>query len=346
MKKHYKTVVVLLLLCAAVPFAPVLRHMHDVSIRQAAVQAEAARVKYVSAKLRTVAIKSDLDGVVQKAYYYPTHSQHKKPLVVMLHTWRATYRSLHAADGPIPPQQVFNLDWNYIQPDFRGSNDHPDACGSDKTVHDIDQAIDFAIKQGNVDTSRIYIVGASGGGYEGLVYFMKSARPIAGYDIWVPVTDLVAFYFQGMSKLYKYDEDILKCTSSKGSELNFTEAARRSPMYMQTPVEKLKHGTFIHLYTGIHDGERNLIVPISHSIRMYNKILKDERVADSRQYVSHKDMAYMLQNFASPYKMSIGKLQGGQNILYIKRTGSLSLTIFDGGHDIDFGQVFHDLNGG
>ena len=221
MKKYIK----LMLLVAAISVGIAggfFLYQHNTAIqKQMAVQKEAERIKFVAAKLKTVKITSSLDGAVQNAYYYRTHSNEKRPLIVMLHTWCGTYKSLHEANSPIPPQQVFTLDWNYIQPDFRGKNDHPDACGSEKTVRDIDQAIDYAVSQGNVDTNKIYIVGASGGAYQGLVYFMKSKKQVAGYELWVPVSDLIAFYYQGMSQRHSYDGDILKCTSSEGDMLNF-----------------------------------------------------------------------------------------------------------------------------
>ena len=112
---------------------------------------------------------------------------------------------------------------------------------------------------------------------------------------------------------------------------------------MQTPLEKLRQRTFLKFYAGVHDGEKDLIVPISHSIRMYNKILKDEGIKDANKYVPRSDMTYMLQNFAAPRQQQLGKLQGGQEIVYRKNTGLVSLVIFDGGHDIDFDQVFADL---
>ena len=61
-------------------------------------------------------------------------------------------------------------------------------------ISDIDAAIDFALENANVDTSRIYVIGMSGGGYATLAIFMKSKHRIKKFSSWVPLVDLIQWY--------------------------------------------------------------------------------------------------------------------------------------------------------
>ena len=114
-----------------------------------------------------VEIKSGIDENVQKAYFYTSKSNKPKPLIVSLHTWSGSYSQ---KDDLAKVCQEKDL--NYIHPDFRGANWTKNACCSELAMNDIDEAITFAIDNSNVDTSKIFVIGVSGGGYATLSTFM------------------------------------------------------------------------------------------------------------------------------------------------------------------------------
>jgi len=110
------------------------------------------------AKVSTVVIQSSLDGKNQLAQYYATRSKTKKPLIISLHSWSGDYKKVDPIHNAIVKE-----DWNYIHPDFRGPNNNPDACLSGLALCDIDDAISYAKKNGNVDPEKVIIFGGSGG---------------------------------------------------------------------------------------------------------------------------------------------------------------------------------------
>jgi hypothetical protein len=136
-----------------------------------------------------VEIKSPVDGRIQKAYYCRSTGDVPAPLVVQLHSWTYDYRQYDSISIWSRDKNV-----NYIHPDFRGANRNFEACCSELALSDMDEAIEFAIEQGNVDTSAIYVLGQSGGGYATLALFMNSRHRIRKFSAWVPISDLTAWY--------------------------------------------------------------------------------------------------------------------------------------------------------
>jgi predicted alpha/beta-fold hydrolase len=132
------------------------------------------------AKFVSVDIISSADGSIQKAWYYRSESNDPQPLIVSLHTWTGDYNQ----EDPLT-KEILLRDWNYIHPDFRGINNKPQACGSDLVIPDIYDAIIYAVKNGNVDTSNVHIIGVSGGGYATLLAFMPGHQ----YQTWLTGTE-------------------------------------------------------------------------------------------------------------------------------------------------------------
>jgi pimeloyl-ACP methyl ester carboxylesterase len=279
-----------------------------------------------------VSIQSTLDKSMQKAYFYKSKSSAPKPLVVSLHTWSGNYEQKDELAALSKTK-----DLNYIHPDFRGVNWTKDACCSDLALGDIDDAIDYAIKNSNVDLSRIYVIGVSGGGYATLAAFMKSKHLIRRFSAWVPISDLPAWYAQSKIMGTKYAENIMDCTSSKDS-LNMDIAKMKSPIYWKTPVEKLNTAEF-QIYAGVYDGIQGS-VPITHSINFYNKVLRDTSPADSSVYVSETEKLNLLE-----YRKALGDFGSiaDRKIFLRKRSGNLGLTIFEGNHEMLTEYAFNEL---
>ena len=279
---------------------------------------------YWSNEFSVVKIISNKDKSLQKAYFYKTSSDKPKPLVVSLHTWSGKY---DIYDGLA--NLCLQKDINYIHPDFRGVNSTIESCCSNLALSDIDDAITYAIKNSNVDTEKIYVIGASGGGYAALSTFMKSNHNINTISAWVPITDLVAWHHESSIRKLKFTNDILKCTNSKNNVLNIENAKDRSPIYWQTPIDKLMH-TKVNIYTGIYDGIQGS-VPITHSINFYNKLLTDLSVKDSTKYVSKIETQRLLKQ-----RKPLGEFGviSGRKVFLNKEFNTVKLVIFDGGHEI------------
>ncbi|MEN8229316.1 MAG: prolyl oligopeptidase family serine peptidase [Bacteroidota bacterium] len=272
---------------------------------------------------KVVEIRSAMDNHIQKAYFYASTAADPAPLIVSLHTWSGDYT------------QNDTLSWlcvdkglNYIHPDFRGRNNTKNACCSDLAINDIDEAIAYAIENANVDTSRIYVVGTSGGGYATLSAFMKSKQRVRKFSAWVPISDLIAWYHESSIRQNKYDEDILGCTESKGSILNLSIARAKSPIYWDTPVSKLDYSE-LNIYTGIYDGIQGS-VPITQSINFYNKLLSDLSVADSSKFVSDHEKLQLLE-----FRRPLGDFgQIGDRAIFLKKEHrNIKLVVFEGNHE-------------
>lgn len=273
---------------------------------------------------KKVNILSSADSQEQKAYFYRTTSTRKMPLIVSLHTWSGNYAQVDAIAGLAEARN-----FNYIHPDFRGANNKPQACCSELALQDIDDAITYAIKNGNVDVSRIYIIGVSGGGYATLSSFMKLKRRVAKYSSWVPVSDLGKWYYEVQSINKRYARDVEKCTSSPAGRLNEQEARNRSPFYWKTPVSKVKK-TQLEIFAGVNDGIQGS-VPITQSIDFYNKLLKDLKVKDSSCYVTGSEIEQLLK-YRKPLVKNL-KI-GDRAVCLVKQYKNIKLTIFMGNHEM------------
>jgi dipeptidyl aminopeptidase/acylaminoacyl peptidase len=276
--------------------------------------------------LKKDSIQSSLDGNVQVFYYGKSTSSERQPLIVGLHSWSNTADS----QKDILAEQTQAKGWNYIFPNFRGVNNHPKACCSEFVLADIDEAIDWALKNMNVDKKRIYVVGHSGGGYATLAMYMKSRHNIRAFSAWVPISDLVAWYGESVERKNRYGPEIIKCTGA-GEVFDAEKAKERSPLFWKTPVKKRKKST-LQIYAGIHDGYTGS-VPISHSINFYNKLLTDAHEKDKARYVSEEDAATMLKTQTFPTQLP-AKTIDNRAVLYQKSSKKITLTIFEGTHEI------------
>ena len=287
--------------------------------------------------LKQDSIKSSLDGTTQ--YFYYSHAEGKKaqPLVVGLHSWSNTAETQKG----LISNEVHAKNWHFIFPNFRGVNNHPKACCSEFVISDIDEAIDWALKNMNVDPKRIYVVGHSGGGYATLSMYMKSRHDIRAFSAWASISDLTAWYTESVERKNKYAAEIIQCTSG-GNTFDAEKAKGRSPLFWTTPIKKRKK-SHLQIYAGIHDGYTGS-VPISHSINFYNKLLTDYKEKDKSKFVSADDASLMLKTQAfSNSNQKTTTLLDDRAILYQKSSKNIQLTIFEGTHEILIKVVLEQL---
>jgi predicted peptidase len=181
-----------------------------------------------------------------------------------------------------------------------------------------------------VDKKKIYIVGNSGGGYATMSMYMKSRHNIASFSAWSSISDLSTWYVESVERKNRYGPEIVKCTGA-GEVFDAEKAKERSPFYWKTPLKKRKKST-LQIYAGIHDGYTGS-VPISHSINFYNKLLTDANEKDKALYVSEADAATMLKTQTFPTQNPAKTIEN-RAILYQKTSKKITLTIFEGTHEI------------
>ncbi|HNX54732.1 MAG TPA: GDSL-type esterase/lipase family protein [Prolixibacteraceae bacterium] len=285
---------------------------------------------------RNVEIPSSTDGKIQKAFIYTSRSQQKKPLIVSLHTWSGDY----SQEDPLA-REILARDWNYIHPDFRGANKTFESMGSNLVVSDIDDAIQFALKNTNADPEDVHIIGVSGGGMATLTAYMNLRYPVKSFSAWAPISDLEAWYWESVGRKQKYAADIINALS-KDSVLNKEEAIRRSPLYQKFPRE-LRKGSRLFIYEGIHDGYTGS-VPITHSINMYNRLLSEikykvfnseeisRKSATDKDMVSDAEIINLLTKRINP-EGDKKKAIFGRSIYLSREFENIQLTVFEGGHE-------------
>jgi len=280
-------------------------------------------------------IPSSMDGEAQTIYYHTSTAKKRMPLLVQLHSWSFPADSLKTLG--LDSIAIAN-GYNYLFPNFRGVNNHPKACCSDYVINDIDEAIDWALQHMNVDKKRIYIVGYSGGGYATLAMYMKSRHKIRAFSAWCPISDLEQWYKESVERKNKYAAEIIQCTSGT-APFDRSKARGRSPFYWKTPVKKSRKST-VQIYAGIHDGHTGP-VPITQSINFYNKLIADYGAKDASLFVAQRDADYMLaqQSFDAPTDLMLG-----DKLIHLQRKYQrISLTIFEGGHDMLSREAFEGL---
>lgn len=275
-----------------------------------------------SNEFQLITINSSEDDHLQRAYVLK--SEEKKPLLISLHTWSGDF----SQTDPLA-KLALKYKWNYIHPDFRGANNSKNSCLSSLVITDIDDAIDYAINNFNVDVKNIYMVGVSGGGYVALGSYLKSRHKIKAFLSWVPISDLSAWYKESLAlSNEKYANDILACTSSEANMLNKQSAINRSPLYWDVPPET---ESSLEIYAGINDGHaQHGSVPISHSLLFFNYLIDKNGFTDKK--ISSSTIINLLTR-NSKIDTNFDEIEG-RGVIYQNKAPKISLTIFDGRHEM------------
>jgi lysophospholipase L1-like esterase/pimeloyl-ACP methyl ester carboxylesterase len=276
-------------------------------------------------EFKQVQIRSSSDSSWQKAWFYRSLRSTPQPLIISLHTWSGNYNQ----EDPLA-KEVLLRDWNYIHPDFRGANNTPNACGSPLVLADLEDAIRFAVKNGTVDTTNVHLIGVSGGGYAALLAYMKLNYPVKSFNAWVPISNLSDWYWESKGRNAKYATDIEQ-VAMKDNKMDWKELDSRSPFMLPFPADKRKNAT-LNIYAGVHDGYTGS-VPISHSILFYNKIAAELYPRDISKQVADSTLMSLVIRQLNPFADTTSRL-GGRKIYLYKKLPELSLTIFEGGHEM------------
>ena len=275
--------------------------------------------------LREVKIVSSFDGTKQPALFFAPPKE-AAPLLVSLHSWSGDYRQ--TATVPLSRWCVAN-DWAFVQPNFRGPNVGPSACASSAAIADVRDAVTFALGQAKVDTSRIYLVGSSGGGHMALMMAARHPDIWSGVSAWVPISDLAAWHAECKQSGRKYAVEMEAiCGGAPGHSSESDQQYRvRSPL---TFLENAKH-VLLDIHAGIHDGHEGS-VPVSHSLRAFN------RVAESKHRISAEDIQQIVITARIPPHLREDipheNAYGAKQPLFRRRSGRTRVTLFKGGHEM------------
>ena len=272
---------------------------------------------------------SKLDGEKQPILYWAPESasQQPTPLFVFLHSWSADYTQ----DNSKWMVECVRRNWIWIHPNFRGINQTPKACGSKFARQDILDAIRFAREKWQVDNTRVYIAGVSGGGHMSLLMAGHHPEEFSAVSAWVGPMDLMEWHrFHVIDgKPDKYAQMIeLSLGGPPGTSAEIDADYRdRSPVYNLSRTDNLP----ISILAGIHDGHSGS-VPVSHSLYAFNEIAK----AHGSAVISEED----IQSLAKDRKLQNPQASDlvedpilGRQIHLQRTSGSSVVTIFEGGHE-------------
>ncbi len=183
--------------------------------------------------LRPIKVKSTLDQSLQPSLIWvpKTAKTTPTPLLVFLHSWSGNYKQ----DNAKWLNEARKRGWIYLHPDFRGVNRQPEACGSRLARQDILDAIDFMIEHYDVDQSRIYLAGTSGGGHMTMLMAGHHPDRFSAASAWVGISELADWYRFHLKdgEPQNYARMILKSLQDKpgaSAEID-AEYRDRSPVY-------------------------------------------------------------------------------------------------------------------
>ena len=287
-------------------------------------------------EVREIKYLSKADNTKQPALFYaPAVRGEPRPLLVGLHSWSSDYKQTMSVPYA---KWCIEKKWNLIHPNFRGPNRRPAATGSEVVVKDILSAVDFAKKNAAVDETRIFLVGASGGGYAALLMAGRAPEVWAGVSAWVPISDLTKWHAETSKRKLKYARDIE--LSLGGKPLPGTKAAEEARKRSAITYLARAKGVALDINAGINDGHSGS-VPISHTLEAFNLLAAEKDRLSVKQISGFTRMAKVPPSLE--YSLPTDKSYGAKRVLFRRHSGTARVTIFQGGHEIIPAAALHWL---
>lgn len=280
-------------------------------------------------ELTEVTIESSLDHTPQPARFWAPDQAHtsETPLLVFLHSWSGDYTQ----DRTDWLQEAVEREWLLILPNFRGRNDHPEACGSALARQDILDSIDWISAEFRVDPSRIYLAGVSGGGHMSLLMAGRHPERFSAVSAWVGISDLAEWYRfhlrDGVPQ--NYARMIAACCGGAPGDSAAVdrEYRERSPIHWLAGVGDLR----LDINAGVTDGKTGS-VPIHQSLRAFNVVAE----AGGHSPIGEDEIEELWRNdrLASPRESDVAEdATYGREIRLRRSAGATRVTLFDGGHE-------------
>ncbi|MEO1995602.1 MAG: prolyl oligopeptidase family serine peptidase, partial [Planctomycetaceae bacterium] len=280
--------------------------------------------------LKSISVTSSLDGSQQPVLLWapPTATTKETPLFVFLHSWSGDYRQNNAKWQ----REAVKRGWIYLHPNFRGRNDHPEACGSKLARQDVIDAMDHVIKQFAVDVRRIYLAGSSGGGHMTMLMAAYHPHRFSAASAWVGISDLRAWYrfhVDDKGKRGRYAQMIFdSCGGPPGASQHIDRQYReRSPRHHLHQVGDLH----LDLNAGVNDGHSGS-VPVWHTLTAFNVVA----AAGKYPTVSDEEIRQLSvdRRLKSPTAADrVPDPTYGRKLQLRRVANRARVTIFDGGHE-------------
>lgn len=265
------------------------------------------------------------DGVKQPAIWFTPTTKGKKPLLVGLHTWSSTFAS--AGGDAVYAKWCIDRGWAFVHPDFRGPNWTPPALGSARAVQDVVEAVAWAKTQTQVDDSRIYLIGVSGGGHMAMLMAGRHPELWAGVSAWCGIVDVAKWHREHVKdgKQDKYAKNI-------EAALGHAPTADDADARHRSPIAHLPNAASVPLDIahGIHDGRKGS-VPFTHALLAFNEVA----AAGQKLPIQAIQAYYDTQKLPAGWAVSPPDASFGLNTpLFRQTSGNTRVTIFEGGHEI------------
>lgn len=334
MRLSMDVVVLALVAAAVVPDAhAALGPMKEFSTFTALVSSPLKRLparkawKQAAPAVREVKIPSSADGSKQPALFFAPEQDEPRPLLVVLHSWSVNY--LDHASIPYGVWAARN-GWNFIHPDYRGRFNRPEATGSELAVQDIVDAVAYAKEHGNVDASRVYLVGYSGGGMMALTLAGRHPELWAAAVAWVPVFDLVDWHRETKTKYRRYAGEIRRSCGGApvpGSDAEAECLRRSASAHLEgargSPVR-------IYIAAGIDDP----FVSPRHALSAFNLLAAEPDRFTEQQIGRLVDMRDVPADMRSLAPGDSTYASVGRPVLLQRSSGQVTLLVFQGRHDV------------
>ena len=221
------------------------------------------------------------------------------------------------------------MGWVLVAPDFRGPNNRPEACASELASQDILDAVDYAKKHARIDSSRITLLGGSGGGHMALVMAARAPQVWAGVSAWVPISDLAAWHAESTARKTNYAKMIAQSCGGPPSPTTESEYRKRSPLFHLAAAKNVP----LDINTGIHDGHTGS-VPVSHSLYAFNALAAAS--GHPERQVSEADIRSMVKEQKIPAALASETQTDPERqkpVLFRRIASQARITVFEGGHD-------------
>ncbi|GAB6386784.1 alpha/beta hydrolase family protein [Stutzerimonas marianensis] len=293
--------------------------------------AELSRWRDETPEIEDIRIPSSADSSEQPALFYDSESDKKKPLLMVLHSWSTDY--LQNIDIPLGQFAVAN-DWVFMHPDFRGQNDgRPESTASELAISDMQDALEYARDNADLDESRLYLLGYSGGAMNALHLASRHPEVFAGVAAWVPVYDLPSWHQWNKARGEKYADEIEQACGgepSEGSEA-LSECRKRSPSAHVPDVAGKMRVLIAH---GIGD----TTVPPEQALRAFNDLANEDDRIDQEQIdrlMQEREVPDALGRRSTHDDDELAHFaEADAEVLLHLKSGPAELVLFNGEHDM------------
>jgi dipeptidyl aminopeptidase/acylaminoacyl peptidase len=210
------------------------------------------------------------DGAVIRGYLTLPRGREAKglPLIIMPHGGPYGIRDKLAYNDEV--QLLANRGYAVLQPNFRGSGGYGEAffeLGTGqigrKMQDDLDDAMDWAVKQGIADPARVCVVGGSYGGYAAMWAVLRNPERYRCAASWAGVTDL--------EKQLRYDSQ----SFSRGGFKRWRDRVRGAGVAEVKTVSPMGHADKLNRPLLLAHGTKDIVVPFNQ----YNMFEKATRTA-------------------------------------------------------------------